>query len=46
MNGYTVQKASIVKRLMQVANDVVRSEDAKKAAEWKKDVVIRKISEL
>jgi hypothetical protein len=44
VNGYSIQKASVVRRLIEVANDLVRSEEAKRAAEWKKDVVVRKIS--
>jgi hypothetical protein len=46
VNGYSIQKASLFRRLVETANDFVRSEEAKKAAQWKKDVIVRKISEI
>lgn len=46
LNGYSIKKASGLRRFMQIASDVVRGEDAKNTESWKKDVIIRKISDL
>lgn len=46
LDGYSIKKASGLRRFMQTANDIVRGEDAKNISSWKKDVVIRKISDI
>jgi len=46
LDGYSIKKASRLRRFLQTANDVVRGDDTKKIENWKKDVVIRKISDL
>jgi hypothetical protein len=46
MDGYSIKKASTARRLMEAVSDIMRFGDAKTESAWKKDVVIRKLSEI
>jgi hypothetical protein len=46
MDGYSIKKASSARRLIETASDIMRFGVAKTESAWKKDVVIRKLSEI
>jgi hypothetical protein len=46
IDGYSIKKASGVRRFIQTANNILRGDNAKKTSSWKRDVVIKKITEM
>jgi hypothetical protein len=46
LDGYSIKKASGVQRVFQTMNNVVRDDVTKKAERWRRDLTIRKISDM
>lgn len=46
LDGYSITRAPILRRLLQHLYDILRSSERKTKAHWKKDVNIAKISDI
>lgn len=46
MDGYSIKKASGLRRFMHAANNVIKGNDVKNETSWKKDITITRISEM
>jgi hypothetical protein len=46
LDGYSIKKASRLKRFMETASNIMKGDDAKNLTSWKKDITIKRISEM
>lgn len=46
LDGYSITRTSILRKVLESVYDILRSNDGRMKALWKKDVRVKKISDM